>query len=203
MYSLMARRLMAAIMGRLRGQTYRTLLAPRFPQYAIGRGSYGGLNVVSFGEGATLKMGAFCSIAAGVQVFLGGEHRVDWVTTYPFSALRRPHAWISGHPKTRGDVVIGNDVWVGREALILSGVTIGDGAVIGARAVVARDVAPYAIVAGNPANFVRSRFSPEVVDRLLAIRWWDLPESKLDKAIVMLLSDDIEAFLVAAETGAL
>jgi chloramphenicol O-acetyltransferase type B len=176
-------------------------LARRFPQFEIGKGSYGGLNVIEFGEGTTLKVGKYCSFAKGVEVLLGGNHRMDWVTTFPFSAIEPRFHNIPGHPHSRGDVVIGNDVWVAREAVILSGVTIGDGAVIGAHAVVSRDVSPYMIVAGNPAVPVRARFSSDTVDRLIALRWWDWPEVRIMAAMPLLLSPDIAAFLVAAERG--
>lgn len=186
---------------RLTGRSGPRYLAEAYPKFAIGRGSYGGLTVVEFGEGAELRMGAYCSIAAGVHVLLGGEHRTDWTTTYPFSELDRRFAHIRGHPRTKGDVVIGNDVWVGRDAVILSGVKIGDGAVVAARAVVARDVEPYAIVGGNPAKLVRSRFDPDTVSRLLAIAWWDWPTERIEAAIPRLLSPRIADFLDAAEGG--
>jgi acetyltransferase-like isoleucine patch superfamily enzyme len=178
-----------------------TNLASAYPQYEIGRGSYGDLKVLEFGEGAKLIMGAYCSVARGAQVFLGGEHRMDWVTTFPFSALDKRFAGIKGHPKTRGDVVIGNDVWLGRECMVMSGVTIGDGAVVGARAVVTRDVPPYGIVAGNPATLVRHRFAPEIVERLLAVAWWSWPPERVDAAVPRLLNGDVEGFLKAAESG--
>jgi len=177
------------------------MLDHRFPQYSIGRGSYGDLRVLEFGEGANLQIGAYCSFAKGVQIFLGGEHRTDWVTTYPFSALDARFRSIVGHPKTRGDVRIGNDVWIGREAMVMSGVTIGDGAVIGARAVITRDVPPYAIAAGNPGQVVRERFSPDVIKRLLAQSWWNWSDARIAAAVPLLLSNDIEAFLQAAEQG--
>jgi acetyltransferase-like isoleucine patch superfamily enzyme len=179
------------------------LLAERYPDYEIGRGSYGDLIVVRYPGDARLRMGAYCSVAAEVKVMLGGEHRPDWTTTYPFPARDPRFAAIEGHPRTKGDVVIGNDVWLGREAMILSGVTIGDGAVVGARALVTRDVPPYAIVAGNPAQFVRSRFAPEIVARLLAIRWWDWPEERIARAVPQMLDRDITAFLDAVEAGRL
>jgi chloramphenicol O-acetyltransferase type B len=176
-------------------------LAERYPQYEIGRGSYGDLAILDFGEGSTVRIGAYCSFARGCQVFLGGEHRTDWITTYPFSALDRRFAHIEGHPRTRGDVTIGNDVWLGREAMVMSGVTIGDGAVVGARAVVTRDVPPYGVVAGNPASLVRLRFPPETVDRLLAVAWWRWPAARIEAAMPLLLTPDLEAFLEAAEQG--
>lgn len=175
-------------------------LQERYPQYAIGRHSYGDLKVRHWGEGARLEIGAFCSFAEGVKILLGGEHRVDWVTTFPFSVLWKQAAGgITGHPHSKGDVIIGNDVWVGTEALIMSGVRIGDGAVIGARAVVTRDVPPYAIVAGHPARLVRYRFAQERIDRLLRLAWWNWSDAAIARHLPALLSADIDAFLDAAE----
>lgn len=179
------------------------LIADRYPQYEIGYGSYGDLQVLWQNTPAVLRMGAYCSVAKGVQVFLGGEHRPDWVTTYPFTAISKEHRKWPGYPHTKGDVTIGNDVWICHDAVILSGVTIGDGAVIGARAVVAKDVPPYAIVSGNPAQLVRMRFPEEVVAQLLKIRWWEWPEDRVAKAMPMLLSSDLGAFLSAVESGAI
>ena len=177
------------------------VLARRFPQYEIGRGSYGLLDVIDYGEGAKLRMGAWCSTAQGSRVLLGGGHRTDWVTTYPFTDLEPSLAHIPGHPVTRGDVVIGNDVWIGFEAMILSGVTIGDGAVIMARAVVTRDVAPYAIVGGVPARELGKRFDDATIARLLALRWWDWPEDRIVAAGPHMLSADIARYLDLAESG--
>ena len=176
-------------------------LAGRYPQYAIGRGSYGGLEIAAYPGDANLVMGAFCSVAADVTVLLGGEHRPDWVTTYPFNETCAEARHITGHPHTRGDVVIGNDVWIGRNAMILSGVTIGDGAVIGARALVRSHVPPYGIVAGNPAQLVRKRFPDDIIARLLAIAWWDWPDERIRRALPLLLDSDIAGFLDAAEAG--
>ena len=190
------------LLSRLRRRKGRSpFLADRYPQFSIGRGSYGDLNVVEFGEGTTLKVGNYCSFARGAQVMLGGNHRIDWATTYPFSAIDPRFRHFTGHPQSKGDVAIGDDVWVAREAMILSGVTIGDGAVIGARAVVSRDVAPYTVVAGNPAVTVRPRFPEPIVERLQAIRWWDWPDERIAAAMPLLLSDRIEDFLEAAEKG--
>ncbi|WP_414713410.1 CatB-related O-acetyltransferase [Sphingomonas sp.] len=174
--------------------------ARHFPHYEIGRGTYGRPRILSYPNDAKLKIGAYCSIAADVRIFLGGEHHPEWVTTYPFGALWREHAH-PDQPKSRGDVVIGNDVWIGREAMIMSGVTIGDGAVVAARALVAKDVPPYAVVGGNPAKPIRMRFSDEVITRLLALRWWDWPDERIRRAAPLLQSPDIEAFLNAAEEG--
>lgn len=175
-------------------------LQEKYVQYEIGRATYGDLKVKTWGEGATLKIGAFCSIASGVKIFLGGEHRTDWVSTFPFSVLWKDVAGhIPGHPMSRGDVVVGNDVWIGTEAIILSGVHIGNGAVIGARAVVTRDVPPYAVVSGNPAQIVRTRFSPEIVARLEAVAWWNWDDERIKQHLPKLLSGELEQFLQAAE----
>ncbi|QHL90112.1 antibiotic acetyltransferase [Sphingomonas changnyeongensis] len=195
-------RLLRAIKHRLVGANLPPdLLAERYPDQQIGPFSYGDLQLPAYPGDARLRMGAYCSVAAGVQVLLGGEHRPDWVTTYPFPAKDPRFAAIPGHPRTKGDVVIGNDVWLGREAMILSGVTIGDGAVVGARALVTRDVPPYAIVAGNPGVVVRKRFDDATIARLLALRWWDWPAERVARAVPMMLDRDIAAFLDAAEAG--
>jgi acetyltransferase-like isoleucine patch superfamily enzyme len=170
----------------------------RYSQYSIGAYSYGEPRIVRWTEKATLKVGKFCSIAEGVVIVLGGEHKTNWITTYPFwvagedfSELRN----FSAHNGTKGDVIIGNDVWIGMNALILSGVTIGDGAVIGAGSVVAKDVEPYMIVAGNPANPIRKRFDEENVERLLKIKWWDWDINRLKANMPLLLSERINEFL--------
>ncbi|MBV9078578.1 MAG: CatB-related O-acetyltransferase [Methylobacteriaceae bacterium] len=169
--------------------------------FAIGAHSYGRPKVRFPERGAKLTVGRFCSIADKVEIFLGGDHRVDWVSTFPFAAF--PDAWPGaerlgdGYHATRGDVAIGSDVWLGSGATILSGVTIGHGAVVAARAVVTRDVPPYAIAAGNPAKIVRLRFPEPVVAALLETAWWDLPDAAL-AGLVPLLSAGDPAALVEA-----
>lgn len=110
---------------------------------------------------------------------------------------------IEGHPSTKGDVDIGNDVWIAKEAVILSGVKIGDGAVIGAGAVAAKDVPPYAIVVGNPARIVRKRFDEETIQRLLQIKWWDWDDTQIERFLPMILSQDTAAFLQAVDRSKL
>jgi len=166
----------------------------------VGDYSYGDPEIRHWGEDARLSIGRYCSFARGVTVFLGGNHRADWVTTYPFSAL--PKLWpeaagIAGHPATNGDVVIGNDVWFGDGAAVLSGVTIGNGAVVGARALVTRDVPAYGIVGGNPARLIRRRFTEEIAAALEAIAWWDWPEDKVRAEMPRLLGGDIAGFVAA------
>jgi len=146
----------------------------------VGRFTYDmeNISVVEYGEGASLKIGSFCSIASSVTIFLGGNHRLDWITTFPFGHVFQEELGgedIKGHPATNGDVIIGNDVWIGRGATIMSGVTIGDGAVIAANAHVVKNVMAYEIVGGNPAKVIRNRFSNEIKALLLKLAWWDLP----------------------------
>jgi chloramphenicol O-acetyltransferase type B len=174
-------------------------LREKYPQYEIGRGTYGDANILTWGEGAVFKIGAFCSIAAGVKIFLGGEHRVDWVTTYPFNRLWESGEGIPGHPRTKGDVVIGNDVWIGTEAIIMSGVTIGDGAVVAARSVVTKDIEPYAIYAGNPARLIKKRFDEETIRSLREIAWWRFRDEEIERLLPLMLSTDIAAFIAEAK----
>lgn len=146
----------------------------------VGRFTYGTehLSIRQWGEGAALTIGSFCSISSAVTIFLGGNHRPDWITTFPFGHIYQAQLGgtaIQGHPATAGDVRIGHDVWIGHGVTVMSGVTVGDGAVLAANANVVKDVAPYAIVGGNPARHVRDRFDPEVRDLLLELRWWEWP----------------------------
>jgi acetyltransferase-like isoleucine patch superfamily enzyme len=166
--------------------------------------SYGAPHVVVYpGDRARLIVGRYCAFAMEVSILVGGEHRTDWVSTYPFRAVRGlPGALQDGVPASRGDIVIGDDVWVGRDATILSGTKIGHGAVVGARAMVVGDVRPYAIVAGNPAREIRRRFSDEVVDALLEIAWWEWPDELVNRVIPMLNSRDVSEFIAWARSQA-
>ncbi len=201
----MSRKVKFAIgrIARKLGLTDKSLLQLRYPEYEIGADSYGMPEVIAngFGTPRHLRMGKYCSIAKGVTIYLGSEHRPDWGTTYPFNIYWPEGQGITGHPKSKGDVVIGNDVWIATDALILSGVTIGDGAVIGARAVISRDVPPYTIIAGNPAKPIRTRFDPQTIDRFLAVRWWDWPKDKIARALPDLMAPDVDHFLTKAENG--
>ena len=167
----------------------------------IGDYSYGVPAVMHYGEKSKLLIGKYCSIGLQVTIFIGGNHRSDWITTYPFSAPELNEIWpeaknIEGHPATKGDVKIGNDVWIGHGATILSGIEIGDGAVIGAMAVVTKNVRPYAIVAGNPAREIRRRFGDDDIKLLLQLKWWDWPEEKIRRNINFLLSSDVSSNIV-------
>jgi virginiamycin A acetyltransferase len=171
-----------------------------YSSYSVGKFSYG-VNLPLVFSNATgdksgsLKIGKFCSIGSGVTILLGGEHRPDWVTTYPFSVLFKKFDDFHGASTTKGDVVIGNDVWIGMNVLILSSVTVGDGAVIGACSVVTRDVEPYAIVAGNPARLIRKRFDQAVINKLLEIKWWDWDAGRITENMPLLLSNRINEFV--------
>jgi acetyltransferase-like isoleucine patch superfamily enzyme len=166
--------------------------------YNIGDYTYGKPEVFEWGEGKKLHIGKYCSIASQVKIFLGGNHRIDWITTYPFNIINEDFLNakdIVGHPISKGDVVIGNDVWIGYGATILSGVTIGDGAVVGAYSVVSKNIEPYTIVVGNPMQIVRKRFNDEVVDKLLKIKWWDWETQEINKNVKILCSDNVDKIL--------
>ncbi len=145
--------------------------------FRVGDYSYGCPEVLYWGEAAKLSIGNFCSISAGCRIFLGGNHRLDWVTTYPFPALEGWHSAqdVTGHPQSNGNIEIGNDVWIGVSVSIMSGVTIGDGAVLATGSVITRDVEPYAIVGGNPAKHLKYRFDEPTRKALLEIKWWEWP----------------------------
>lgn len=144
--------------------------------------------------GDRLIIGRFCAIASKVQFIMNGaNHALDGISTYPFAIFGEgwedPDAdWAKG---SRGDTVVGNDVWIGRGATVMPGVRVGDGAIIGAAAVVASDVPDYAVVVGNPARVVKMRFPEETVRRLLAIAWWNWPPEKITANLAAIRGGDI------------
>ncbi len=145
-------------------------------------------------EKATI--GKFCSIAEGVTLFLGGQHNTDWVSTYPLRIMLDLEGKNQdGHPFGKGDILIGNDVWIGRNASIMSGVKIGNGAVIAANAHVVKDVEPYSIVGGNPAKCLKFRFSPEQIEKLQTIAWWDWEISKIKEHVQDINGGSIDDFI--------
>lgn len=163
-----------------------------FKNYDIGEHTYGRPKLLHWDEGATLRIGKFCSIADDVKIFLGGNHRIDWVSTYPFNILNKrfPKAKsITGHPISKGNVIIGNDVWIGMGVTILSGCEIGDGAVIGAGAVVTKSVSPYAVIVGNPGKEVKKRFSDTEIKFLLDLKWWNWSISEINDNINFICND--------------
>jgi len=148
-----------------------------------------------------LNVGNFTSIAANVHVYLSGNHRHDWVTTYPFGHIN--HNVFDnfngvGHPSSKGDVVIGNDVWIGNNATIMSGITIGDGAVVACNSHVVKNVEPYSMIGGNPARFIKYRFTQEQIEKLLEIKWWNWDDEKINKFTPLLCNPDIDEFIKAA-----
>ncbi|TAA44352.1 CatB-related O-acetyltransferase [Pseudoxanthomonas winnipegensis] len=166
------------------------------PRIVVGRFTYGAPAFRIWTAEERIEIGAFCSIADDVTIFGGGEHRSDWITTFPLRiAFGHALAERDGHPATRGPTRIGNDVWIGHGATIMSGVTIGDGAIIGARAVVSRDVDSYAVVVGNPARRVRSRFPADQVEALMRIQWWKWPIELIEEFVPLLCDTDISAFI--------
>jgi len=175
------------------------------PNYVIGDHTYGEPAIRQFDQTTRLVMGRFCSISDQVTIILGGNHRSDWVTTYPFSAFTETWpeaATIKGHPASKGDIIIGHDVWIGYGATILSGVTIGSGAVIGARAVISCNVAPYAVMTGNPAQEIKKRFDDTIIVRLLQLAWWNWPEEKIRTNLPLLCSSQIQQLLMNHEQTA-
>jgi acetyltransferase-like isoleucine patch superfamily enzyme len=163
----------------------------------VGRRTYGRPAVHYYrGDRARVKIGSFTSIASDVEILPGGNHHPEWVTTYPIRIeYGLPGALDDGQPASKGDVQIGNDVWIGRGAKILSGVTIGDGAVVAAYTVVVHDVEPYEMVGGVPARLIRRRFSTAQVEALLRIGWWNWTDDEIIENVSLLCSKRIDAFI--------
>lgn len=153
------------------------------PEISIGRHSYGLARRMVAGASmdAPLAVGAFCSIGPDVLFFSKADHPIDLPSTYPFKTL----IWDTHLPNqdavTKGGITVGNDVWIGARAIIMSGVTIADGAIIAAGAVVTKDVEPYAIVGGNPAREIRRRFTDAQIEALLDLQWWRLSDQDIEK----------------------
>jgi virginiamycin A acetyltransferase len=149
--------------------------------------------------GDKLIIGKFCSIASGATFIMnGGNHRSDWLTNYPFPVFGA--GWERAMPDTwpnKGDTVIGNDVWIGYGATFMPGVQVGDGAIIATKAVVTRDVAPYTVVGGNPAQPIRLRFDVATIERLLRIRWWDWDIDKITRNVHLICANNIAELEVA------
>lgn len=146
--------------------------------------------------GDKLIIGKFCALASGVQFVMGSaNHRMSSVSTYPFNVFGG--AWTENTPPHlsqlpfKGDTVIGNDVWIGRESVIMPGVKIGDGAIVAAYSVAAKDVEPYTVVGGNPIKIIKKRFDEELISLLLALRWWDFEPEKLTAFLPILCDSDL------------
>ena len=147
--------------------------------------------------GDKLIIGKFCALARGVQFIMNGaNHKMNGISTYPFWIFG--HGWESTLPDMaelpyKGDTVIGNDVWIGYDTLIMPGVHIGNGAIIAARSVVTADVPAYTIVGGNPARPIKTRFAPDVVARLQALAWWDWPIEQINQHLPLIIGGDVAA----------
>ena len=167
------------------------------PGFDIGEWTYGNPKIVSFAPGEKLKIGKFCSISDGVLLMFGGDHDMRRVTTYPLDFFFPGGNGSLSHIKLRGDLTIGNDVWIGDGALIFAGVTIEDGAVIAARSVVTKDVRPYEVVGGVPAHHIKFRFDYNTIRALQKIAWWNWPIEKIQEAMPLMISGDIKGFVEA------
>lgn len=163
------------------------------PYIIISEYTYGIPKVKYMNGRSRLFIGKFCSISQGVEFIMSGNHPLDTVSTYPFAALKSDWPGATGESmNTKGDIVVGNDVWFGLDCMILSGVNIGDGAVIGAGAVVTKDVPPYGIVAGNPAVVKRKRFDEKIIKMLLEVKWWDWDIEKIKRNVNIISGKEIE-----------
>ncbi|MCQ4921579.1 CatB-related O-acetyltransferase [Tissierella carlieri] len=152
-------------------------------------------NCPDFGD--KLIIGKFCSIACGTQFVMGtANHRINSITTYPFNVFGG--AWEENTPPHlsqlpyKGDTIIGNDVWIGRECVIMPGVKVGDGSIIATRSVVTKNIEPYSIVGGNPAHFIKKRFDDEFIELLLKIKWWDFEPQKLLDFLPLLCDPNLD-----------
>ena len=147
--------------------------------------------------GDKLVIGKFCALARGVKFIMNGaNHKTSGISTYPFFIFG--NGWEKASPAPgdlpyKGDTVIGNDVWIGYDALIMPGVTIGDGAIISSRSVVVNDVPAYTIVGGNPATVIRQRFAPELIANLISIAWWHWPIEKITQHLDKIVAGDVLA----------
>lgn len=152
-------------------------------------------NYPEFGD--RLIIGKFCSIASGTKFILGpANHRISSITTYPFNVFGG--LWREKTPDHlsqlpfKGDIIIGNDVWFGRECVIMPGVKIGDGSIIAAYSVVTKDVEPYSVVGGNPARFIKKRFNDDLIELLLCLKWWDFAPNDLAAFLPLLCDPDLD-----------
>lgn len=183
-----------------RAYSSRIKFKKQYPNYKLGHGTYGLPIVLDWKEGTTLEIGAYCSISRNVQIFLGGNHRTNWVSSFPFPKFYPELAGlIPSFGVTKGDVIIGSDVWLCRNCTIMSGVKIGHGAVVATGAIVTKDVPPYAIVAGNPAKVIKYRFEQTTIEQLLASAWWDWPENEIREIAPIMCKENLSEFFAYAK----
>ncbi len=172
------------------------LLVSQDNRVSVGRFTYGTPQFMLWDLNEKITIGSFCSIANDVAIFGGGEHFNNRITTSPLRLFFSEDmgAWLEDCT-SKGPTTIGNDVWIGYRAIILSGVSIGDGAIIGAGSVVTKDVKPYAIVAGNPARLIRYRFNKSTIKAMSKLKWWDWDLDQIKKNLLLLTDSNIENFL--------
>lgn len=155
--------------------------------------------------GDRLVIGKFCALARGVKFIMNGaNHKLSGISTYPFQIFGNGWEEVMPEPGDlpyKGDTVVGNDVWVGYEALIMPGVRIGNGAIVAARSVVTTDVPAYTIVGGNPAKPIKTRFGPEVIARLEALAWWDWPIEAITERLALIVAGDVDALAASVRSG--
>ena len=159
-------------------------------EITLGKYSYG--TVHRRGHGNKVVIGAFVSIGENT-IFDGGmSHNPKLITTFPFNCVWSGLSHLTGHPVLRGDITIGNDCYIGQNSIIMSGVTVGDGGVVGAMSFVTKNIPPYEIWGGVPAKFIKKRFTDEQINKLLELKWWDFEDSEIEKIAPMLMSENIE-----------
>jgi len=173
----------------------------------VGKYTYGKENIKLYHYGnkniSEIIIGKYCSISTNVKMFLNENHRIDWITTYPFGHLyeekfynyNKDNIFLESMSKGNGNIIIGNDVWIGDSVTIMSGVNIGDGSVIAANSHVVKNVEPYSVVGGNPSKFIKYRFDKKTIEKLLEIKWWDLDEDIINNNLKLLMSNNIEEFI--------
>jgi acetyltransferase-like isoleucine patch superfamily enzyme len=166
------------------------------------RGTYfdRNVNIITWSDDYEIRLGKYNSIGRDCNFFLHANHRHDWITTSsqlwgPVTPEIAEMHMKMGHPTCNGDIEIGNDVWIGAHSTIMSGVKIGNGAVVAAKSVVTKDVPPYAIVGGNPARIIKYRFDKSQIEKLLNISWWDWDEDKIRENAELMWSSDVDKFI--------
>jgi acetyltransferase-like isoleucine patch superfamily enzyme len=169
-----------------------------YDKVKVGNYSYSANKIQLWHAHEKLEIGKFCSIARNLKIYLGGNHRYDWITTYPFGLIHQDvfsnmNANDAGY--SNGNVTIGNDVWIGDNVTIMSGITIGDGCVIANNSHVVKNTEPYSIIGGNPAKLIKYRFTPEQINKLLKIKWWNWDETKINNAMNVITNSDIDLFI--------
>ena len=175
------------------------IIMASFGKYSYGAG--GSPHLYWTNDNAKLVVGSFSSIASNCKMYLGGgNHRHDCITTYPFGHIHQDvFNTYSGTPvTTKGDIVIGSDVWIGANVTIMSGVTLGDGVVVANNSHVVSNAEPYSLVGGNPAKFIKYRFKPEQIEKLLQIQWWNWDDVKINEYAPLLCNVDIDNFINSA-----